>query len=74
MHWSNSEQRWMKPSEMHTQHIVNALRKGLNQQDRELVDELVRRLDASNDLNRVNAEARDTEVTDTYVITIRRQS
>ena len=66
MYWSNSKQRWLKLSEMHTSHLVNALRKGLNDVEKDILDEIVKRMDAKD-----NALA---EATDTYVVTIRRQS
>lgn len=66
MHWSNSKQRWMKPSEMHTQHIINALRKVLDTSECAMLDEIVKRMNAKDEAL--------AESTDTYVVTIRRQS
>ena len=47
LYWSNSKQQWLRISEMHTAHIVNALRQGLSPAEQGLLSELVTRLEAA---------------------------
>lgn len=44
--WSNSKQKWVPIKDMHTQHILNALREITIGSDRTMLDELERRFKA----------------------------
>jgi hypothetical protein len=66
MYWSNSKQQWLKVEEMHTKHLINALRRNVIPPGDVLLDEIAARLDAKDEAL--------SEVADTYVITVRRQS